>query len=106
MLRIDISGNSLFHAAAPLRFSKIRQQTMLCATRANEAVTPPYTDYVEKEVGKGFKMVGALLTGASAEMRSVKRVNAESDRLVLKIAERGDSYQTTRERRLGLTVVS
>ena len=89
MLRVVISGKLLLHAAAPLRFSKIRQQTMLCATRVNEAVTPLYSGYAEMEVGIRFKIVGTLLTGASGRTMIMKRVTTESSRLVLKIGGRG-----------------
>ena len=109
MLRVGTSGKSFFHAAARWRFSKIRQQTMLCATRVNEAVTPVYSRYAEREVSIWIetpKVVGALLTGASTRTRIVKRVKAKFSRLAWKSQKCEGSYQTAQERRQCLTVVS
>ena len=48
ILPVGTSGKLLFHVAARLRFSKIRQQMMLCAARVVEAVTSPYSGYTEE----------------------------------------------------------
>ena len=48
ILRVGVPGKSPLHVTACLRFSKIRQQTMLCTARVVEAVTSPYSGCAEK----------------------------------------------------------
>ena len=104
---VETSVKVIFGDAARLRFSSIRQQTILCMTRVEAAISPPYWGCAKKKMGLHEPPEGRRLRYCHPPVQMPERESRKGSQLKsslsIKPADWWINYRTERERKRYLT---